>query len=63
MAEWCPGKVDAYILHPQMTFGFLIFRAAVEQVDRKRNNQSAEVQHPTQDHPILRLTPTRWNLR
>jgi hypothetical protein len=24
---------------------------------------AAEIQHPAEDHPILRLTPTGWNLR
>jgi hypothetical protein len=26
-------------------------------------NYSAEIQHPAEDHPILRLSPTAWNLR
>jgi hypothetical protein len=38
-------------------------RARPEQIDHHRNNQSAEIQHPAQDHPILRRTPTGWNLR
>jgi hypothetical protein len=25
--------------------------------------QSAEIQHPAEGHPILRLSPTVWNLR
>jgi hypothetical protein len=29
-------------------------RARLEQIDHKRNNQSAEIQHPAEDHPILR---------
>jgi hypothetical protein len=40
--------------------GYLGFhrRSRPEQVDHKRNNQSAEIQHPAQDHPILLLMPT-----
>jgi hypothetical protein len=38
-------------------------RARPKQVDHKRNNQSAEIHHPAEDHPILRLRPTGWNLR
>jgi hypothetical protein len=33
-------------------------RAWPEQVDHNRKNQSAEIQHPSEDHPILRFTPT-----
>jgi hypothetical protein len=28
-----------------------------------QKNYSAEIQHPAEDHPILRLSPTAWNLR
>jgi hypothetical protein len=38
-------------------------RARPEQIDHHRNNQSAEIHHPAEDHPILRFTPTGWNLR
>jgi hypothetical protein len=38
-------------------------RARPEQIDHNRKNQSAEIHHPAEDHPILRLTPTGWNLR
>jgi hypothetical protein len=37
--------------------------ARPEQIDHKRNNQSAEIQHPAEDHPIVRFKPTGWNLR
>jgi hypothetical protein len=45
--------------------GYLGFhrRSRPEQVDHKRNNQSAEIQHPAEDHPILCHTPTGQNLR
>jgi hypothetical protein len=33
-------------------------RARPDQVDHKRNDQSAEIQYPAEDHLILRLTPT-----
>ena len=29
-----------------------------EQIDDNPKNYSAEIQHPAEDHPILRLTPT-----
>jgi hypothetical protein len=38
-------------------------RARPEQIDDNPKNYSAEIQHPTEDHPILRLKPTVWNLR
>jgi predicted phage terminase large subunit-like protein len=38
-------------------------RARSEQIDDNPKNYSAEIQHPAEDHPILRLTPTGWNLR
>jgi hypothetical protein len=38
-------------------------RARPEQVDDNSNNQSAEIHHPAEDRPILRFTPTGWNLR
>ena len=38
-------------------------RARSEQIDDNPKNYSAEIQHPAGDHPILRLTPTGWNLR
>jgi hypothetical protein len=38
-------------------------RPRPEQIDDKPKNQSAEIQHPAEDHPILRLAPTGWNLR
>jgi hypothetical protein len=38
-------------------------RARPKQVDDNSNNQSAEIHHPAEDHPILRFTPTGWNLR
>jgi len=37
-------------------------RARSEQIDDNPKNYSAEIQHPAEDHPILRLTPTGWNL-
>ncbi|MGE5771693.1 MAG: hypothetical protein ACM3Z4_06555, partial [Hyphomicrobiales bacterium] len=37
--------------------------ARSEQIDDNPKNYSAEIQHPAEDHPILRLTPTGWNLR
>src|SRR5262245_48065153 len=33
-------------------------RAWSEQIDDNPKNYSAEIQHPAEDHPILRLTPT-----
>ena len=41
----------------------LIFGRDTEQIDDNPKNYSAEIQHPAEDHPILRLTPTGWNLR
>jgi hypothetical protein len=38
-------------------------RARPEQIGDNPKNYSAEIQHPTEDHPILRLKPTVWNLR
>jgi hypothetical protein len=38
-------------------------RARSEQIDDNPKNYSAEIQHPAEDRPILRLTPTGWNLR
>ena len=38
-------------------------RARSDQIDDNPKNYSAEIQHPAEDHPILRLTPTGWNLR
>jgi hypothetical protein len=38
-------------------------RARSEQIDDNPDNYSAEIQHPAEDHPILRLTPTGRNLR
>ncbi|MEJ2374460.1 MAG: transposase [Pseudolabrys sp.] len=38
-------------------------RARPEQIDENPKNQSAEIQHPAEDHPIPPLTPTGWNLR
>jgi hypothetical protein len=37
----------------------------VTETDRRQSkkNYSAEIQHPAEEHPILRLTPTGWNLR
>ncbi|MGB8576655.1 MAG: tyrosine-type recombinase/integrase, partial [Pseudolabrys sp.] len=32
-------------------------------MDDNPKNYSAEIQHPAEDHPILRLSPTAWNLR
>ena len=36
-------------------------RARSEQIDDNPKNYSAEIQHPAEDRPILRLTPTGWN--
>jgi hypothetical protein len=33
-------------------------RARSDQIDDNPKNYSAEIQHPAEDHPILRLTPT-----
>jgi hypothetical protein len=33
-------------------------RARPEQIDHNRKNQSAKIQHPAKDHPILHPTPT-----
>ena len=38
-------------------------RARSEQIEDNPDNYSAEIQHPAEHHPILRLTPTGWNLR
>jgi hypothetical protein len=38
-------------------------RARSDQIEDNPKNYSAEIQHPAEDHPILRLTPTGWNLR
>jgi hypothetical protein len=38
-------------------------RALSKQFDHNRKNQSAEIHHPAENHPILRFTPTGWNLR
>jgi hypothetical protein len=38
-------------------------RARSEQINDNLKNYSAEIQHPAEDHPILRLSPTGWNLR
>jgi len=38
-------------------------RARPEQVDNKPDDKIAEIHHPAEDHPILRLAPTGWNLR
>jgi hypothetical protein len=37
--------------------------ARSDQIDDNPKNYSAEIQHPAEHHPILRLTPTGWNLR
>jgi hypothetical protein len=38
-------------------------RAGPEQIDDSLKNYPAEIQHAAEDHPILRLMPTGWNLR
>jgi hypothetical protein len=38
-------------------------RTRPEQVNHNRKKQSAEIQQSTKDHPILRFTPSEWNLR
>jgi hypothetical protein len=38
-------------------------RAWPEQINDSLKNYPAEIQHPAEDHPILRLMPTGWNLR
>ena len=38
-------------------------RARPEQIDDNPKNYSAEIQHPAEDRPILRLTPTGCKLR
>jgi predicted phage terminase large subunit-like protein len=38
-------------------------RARSEQIEDNPDNYSAEIQHPAEHHPILRLTPTGRNLR
>jgi len=38
-------------------------RAWPEQIDDSLKNYPAEIQHAAEDHPILRLMPTGWNLR
>ena len=45
------------LLPQHQDFGFQR-RARSEQIDDKPKNYSAEIQHPAEDHPILRLTPT-----
>jgi len=37
--------------------------SAPEQIDYGRENYPAEIQYPAEDHPILRLSPTGWDLR
>ena len=38
-------------------------RAWPEQIDDSLKNYPAEIQHAAEDHLILRLMPTGWNLR
>jgi hypothetical protein len=38
-------------------------RAWPEQIEDGLKNYPAEIQHPAEDHPILPLLPTGWNLR
>jgi hypothetical protein len=38
-------------------------RARQKQIDDNPKNYSAEIQHPAENHPILCLLPTAWNLR
>jgi hypothetical protein len=38
-------------------------RAWSEQINDSLKNYPAEIPHATEDHPILRLMPTGWNLR
>jgi chromate reductase, NAD(P)H dehydrogenase (quinone) len=38
-------------------------RARSEQINDNLKNYSAEIQHPAEDHPVLPLSPTGWNLR
>jgi hypothetical protein len=56
----CPSQHDD-LLPQYEDLGF--DRPRPEQVDHKRNNQSAEIRHPAEDHPIPGLTPTGSNLR
>jgi hypothetical protein len=34
-----------------------------EQIDDNPKHYSAEIRHPARNRPILRLSPTGWNLR
>ena len=38
-------------------------RTRPEKIDYKTDGKFAEIQHPAEDHPILRYTPTGQNLR
>jgi hypothetical protein len=38
-------------------------RAWSEQINDSLKNYPAEIPHATEDHPILQLMPTGWNLR
>jgi len=37
--------------------------ALPDEIDDNPKNHSAQIQHPAEDHPILRLSPTGWDLR
>jgi hypothetical protein len=51
------------ILLPQHENLGLQRHARPQQIDDNPKFYSAEIQHPAEDHPILRLSPTVWNLR
>jgi hypothetical protein len=57
-----PSSQDDDLLPQHQDLGFQR-RAPSEQIEDNPDNYSAEIQHPAEDHPILRLTPTGWNLR
>jgi len=53
-----PAPSQHYNLLPQHEDLGFQRRARPEQIDHNPQNLSAEIQHPAQDHPILRFTPT-----
>jgi hypothetical protein len=60
-ARFAPSQHDDLLSHHQHLGPQR--RAWPEQIDDGLKNYPAEIQHAAEDHPILRLIPTGWNLR
>jgi len=61
-SAWITPPQHYDLLSQHQDFGFQRC-ARPEQIDDNSEDYPAEIQHSAEDHPILRLKPTRSNLR